>query len=92
MRYLIVFVVRLYWAIIPRSARRHCIFRESCSCFVMRAAQEEGFKAAVSAFRIRVRQCRPGYVRYAAPDGIQYAVLADHTIVLMDELRNEVFD
>lgn len=90
MRYLVIFVVRLYWAIIPASARRHCLFRESCSHYVFRAAKERGFRAAIKALRTRLKQCRPGYAPYTAPDGKEYCVLADGTMVPGCELREGI--
>lgn len=90
MRCLVMMVVRLYWALIPAARRRPCLFRETCSHFVLRAAREGGFRAAVSALRTRIRQCRPGYVLYTAPDELQYVVLADYTVVPLVELRPDL--
>ena len=69
MRWMVILVIRLYWTFLPAAVRRPCLFRESCSHHVLRAARERGFRSALAALRRRMRQCRPGYVRYQAPDG-----------------------
>lgn len=91
MRYLIIVAVRLYWILIPATKRRTCIFRLSCSNFVFLAAKEHGFKAAISALRTRLRQCRPGYKKYKAPDGAEYCILPDNSIVPIYTLRDDIF-
>lgn len=86
MRWLVIWAIRLYW-LTPASRRRPCLFRESCSHHVLRCAKERGFFASLKALRRRIRQCRPGYAFYTAPDGSRYCILADGTLVAADELR-----
>lgn len=64
MKYLLLFVIRLYWWLIPPSRRKHCIFRESCSNYVWRITKEDGFKAGIKAFLFRNKHCCPGYAIY----------------------------
>jgi len=64
MKYFLLFAIQLYWKIIPEKNRRKCLFRESCSHYVYRRANDEGFLSGMRAFLDRIRQCRPGYTIY----------------------------
>lgn len=66
MKYLIIFVIRLYW-LIPKSRRRKCIFRISCSKCIYKTAMNEGFIAACYAFKYRYKNCRYGYELFRNP-------------------------
>lgn len=64
MKYILLFIIRIYWSIIPASKRKMCIFKESCSNYVLRITKEEGFISGVKAFLFRNKHCCPGYVIY----------------------------
>jgi len=61
MRYLLIWVVRVYRVVVPPQWRRSCLFRESCSVHVERIAVEQGAMAALGAAWRRFCACRPGY-------------------------------
>lgn len=61
MRFLLLYVIRLYWAIIPEHKRRNCLFSETCSQFVFRIFLTEGVLKGFIAFKSRFLQCKPGY-------------------------------
>ncbi len=61
MRSVIILFIQLYRRLIPLEKRKRCLFRESCSQHVERIAQEHGAWAALRAFLVRARRCRPGY-------------------------------
>jgi putative component of membrane protein insertase Oxa1/YidC/SpoIIIJ protein YidD len=63
MKFLLAAMIWVYQRLAPRALRQRCIFRESCSSFVKRVALEDGFRAGIKAFAMRVRCCRPGYHR-----------------------------
>lgn len=79
MSVLLRLAIRLYW-LLPESRRRRCLFRESCSRHVYRLAGEKGFRAALAAFRVRSRQCRPGYAFYRSEAGDEHVIFADHSV------------
>ena len=64
MKYLLLFIIRIYWKIIPASKRKQCIFRESCSHYVWRITAEEGFISGIKALLFRNKHCCPGYAIY----------------------------
>jgi putative component of membrane protein insertase Oxa1/YidC/SpoIIIJ protein YidD len=53
--------IEVYWAWVPPDRRRVCLFRESCSRYIWRQLDEDGFRAGLSALLLRWRRCRPGY-------------------------------
>ena len=60
MKWVILFVIRLYW-VIPKKYRRSCLFKESCSHFVYKITKEKGFICGIGIFMQRRKQCRSGY-------------------------------
>jgi len=70
MRWVLIGIVRLY-RLFPDGPKRLCLFRETCSLFVLRAAREEGFIGGCRAIRHRFARCRPKYsvhYRYQSSD------------------------
>ncbi|MBO8458886.1 MAG: membrane protein insertion efficiency factor YidD [Bacteroidetes bacterium] len=63
MKYLLLFMIRLYW-LIPASKRKKCIFKESCSNYVWRITKEKGLIAGIKAFLFRNKHCCPGFAIY----------------------------
>ncbi len=80
MRYVLLLCIRLYWCI-PAGKRHCCLFKESCSRYVYRAAKQEGFINAIQALRMRMRQCRAGYSSFATADGREWVLLNEGTVV-----------
>lgn len=60
MKYFFIILIRLYW-LIPSNLRSKCLYKESCSNYVFRIAQTEGFKRGIEAFKYRYKCCRPYY-------------------------------
>jgi hypothetical protein len=85
MKYLLMFFIRLYW-LIPKSYRRSCIFKESCSHYVFNATEASGFKVGIKAFKARYNQCRRGYFLFECEDQ-RLVVLADKTVIQRNKTR-----
>ncbi len=63
MKYLLMFAIRIYWRI-PSKLHSKCIFKETCSHYVYRIAEQKGFIDGMKAFLERNELCRPGYIVY----------------------------
>lgn len=63
MRWVLIFFIGLY-RLLPDRLKRDCLFKETCSLFVLRAAKERGFLAGCRAMIKRFARCRPGYLVY----------------------------
>jgi len=61
MKFIFMFIIRLYQVFIPKALRGKCLFNESCSNYVYRTTKEDGLKAGIDAFLFRFRNCRSGY-------------------------------
>jgi putative component of membrane protein insertase Oxa1/YidC/SpoIIIJ protein YidD len=51
----------MYWLILPKSKRRRCLFKKSCSNYVYEATMEKGLFHGVKALRFRIKNCNPDY-------------------------------
>jgi putative component of membrane protein insertase Oxa1/YidC/SpoIIIJ protein YidD len=60
MRYPLLFLIRMYW-LWPKTRRRQCLFRQSCSHFVYDTASKKGFVQGVRALYARFRRCTGSY-------------------------------
>ena len=79
-------MIRFYWKAFPVRFRKQCLFRETCSHYVYRRAQEQGFSGGLNALVLRFRQCRPGYYSFTLPGGETCLCLADKTILRQEEI------
>ena len=61
MRYILIYLIKFYWKITIYKKHK-CIFRESCSRYVYRITEKEGFLSGIKALIQRYNQCRPGYL------------------------------
>lgn len=80
MKYLVLFLIRLYW-FIPKRFRRTCLFKQTCSHHVFAVTKEKGIMSGLKAFRQRIKQCRPGYSVYITDDERQWVILNDNSVV-----------
>jgi putative component of membrane protein insertase Oxa1/YidC/SpoIIIJ protein YidD len=60
MSWLLVACIRSYRRL-PDRFKRQCLFKETCSYFVERAALESGFRSGLNAVKSCASKCRPGY-------------------------------
>jgi len=67
MKYLLLFVIKMYWKIIPASKRKKCIFKKSCSKYVFEITQKEGFINGLKAFQFRYKNCRGNFAIFKNP-------------------------
>lgn len=61
MKYLIIWAILLYQRVAPASLRERCIYKHSCSNYVLEGARQKGVLEAFRRLGTRVRRCRPGY-------------------------------
>jgi uncharacterized protein len=61
MKWVLISVILLYRRL-PSFVKRKCLFKETCSAHVLRLTRESGFGVGMRALRVRMLQCRSGYV------------------------------
>jgi len=92
MRWLLVFPIKIYRLVPPRFKRR-CLFRETCSLFVMRAAKEHGLLAGCRALGQRFVRCRSKYsVYYDNSSRAWMVLLADGSATTSEEVAGFVIE
>ena len=93
MKYLLLFVIKMYWKIIPASKRKKCIFKKSCSNYVFEITQKEGFINGLKAFKFRYQNCRGNFVVFQNPiiDKIQM-ILPSQMIIEREEIAERLIN
>lgn len=91
MRWLLIGVIHLYRRL-PPFFKRKCLFKETCSAHVLRLTRQSGFLVGLRTLKIRMMQCRPGYVVFFDPDLQHWGVrFANASVAKRDELADFVF-
>jgi uncharacterized protein len=80
MKHLLLWLIRLYWKRPNHLKKGKCHFKESCSHYVYRTTQEQGFKAGVIALKERYHQCRP-FVAIIQIDNEDFVLFQNKTII-----------
>ncbi|MFM7683658.1 MAG: membrane protein insertion efficiency factor YidD [Bacteroidota bacterium] len=70
MTFILQFIIKIYWFMIPPTKRNQCLFKESCSKIVYRISQEQGFFSAIRTFYFRYKNCRSDYHLFLHNDQI----------------------
>lgn len=87
MKYLVLFIIQIYWRLIPENKRGKCIFRVSCSNYVYQVVQKNGFIEGLKAFKYRFINCRYGAEVFVHPiDNTKQMILPNKEIVREDEI------
>ena len=85
MKYILLVFIQLYWKLIPQSKRKVCLFRESCSNYIYRITNENGFIKGMTALRLRIIKCRPQYELYKV-DNTFILRLQDGSVINENEI------
>ncbi|GAA3644514.1 membrane protein insertion efficiency factor YidD [Flavivirga jejuensis] len=82
MKIILLIIIKAYWLIIPKSKRKKCIFRKSCSNYVFKETSENGLWRGLKAFRFRYENCRHGFEIFKNPiDNKFQMILPNHQII-----------
>jgi putative component of membrane protein insertase Oxa1/YidC/SpoIIIJ protein YidD len=93
MRWLLILSIRVYRLIPSRFKKRRCLYRETCSLFVMRATMEGGLLIGCRALRQRFERCRPPYsVCYDNPSRDWKVMLADGSEATSAEMADFIIE
>ena len=60
MRRAAILLIQAYRSFWPRRLRRACLFRRSCSAYVLEGLESYGLDEGLRRLRSRLRTCRPG--------------------------------
>lgn len=85
MKYLILFVIQMYWKFIPQSKRKKCIFKKSCSNYVFEETSEKGFINGLKAFQFRYKNCRGNFEIFKNPVNDQLQMILPSQVIIGKE-------
>jgi putative component of membrane protein insertase Oxa1/YidC/SpoIIIJ protein YidD len=90
MKVLLLLVIEFYWALVPKSKRRKCLFKISCSQYVHQQTKES-FHEGVIAFRYRFQNCRTGYQIFEDPiERCKMMILPNGQIISEDKIAERL--
>lgn len=92
MKYLILFVIRVYWKTFPPSKRKKCIFKKSCSNYVFEITQKEGFLNGLKAFQFRYKNCRGNVEIFQNPINNKIQIILPSRIIVDREEMADRFN
>lgn len=91
MKYLLIFVIRLYQILVPEKLRGQCLFNESCSNHVLATTRTRGFKSGLKALRYRYVNCRRSYTFVKTQDQL-LLITCTGDVVTEDRINEQVID
>lgn len=68
MRIILLFLIKIYWFVIPKNKRRKCIFRKSCSQYVFETTSKDGLIKGLNALIFRISNCKHGFEIFKNPE------------------------
>ncbi|MFW0714312.1 membrane protein insertion efficiency factor YidD [Pedobacter sp. N23S346] len=87
MKFLLLAIIRMYWALKNKNQAPKCIFSVSCSRHVYQVAKDKGLIKAIKALTFRYKNCRNGYHIIINPiDGKNSLILPDGTLLKQHEI------
>ena len=89
MKYLLIFIIKLYWRIIPEKRRKKCLFSKSCSNYVYEKTINEGFYEGIKALKYRYKVCRSNYIITELSNEINI-ILCDGSILCRDKINSNI--
>jgi len=61
MKIFLLLVIKIYWVLIPKSKRRRCLFKTTCSNYVYNKTKSKGLISGIKALRFRIENCNTNY-------------------------------
>ena len=58
---LLLLSIKSYWVLVPKSRRRKCLFKTSCSHYIYQKTKEKGLHAGLQSLHFRIKNCNPNY-------------------------------
>ncbi|WP_199140019.1 membrane protein insertion efficiency factor YidD [Pedobacter sp. ASV12] len=93
MKLFLLFIIKVYWAVIPKHKRRKCLFRVSCSKHVYEQTKAQGLCKGLMAFRYRFQNCRSGFQLFDSPiDGSRMMILPNTQLLQTHEIAERFID
>ncbi|MHA7056771.1 membrane protein insertion efficiency factor YidD [Aquimarina sp. M1] len=90
MKILLLLIIRSYWVLIPKSKRKRCVFKKSCSHYVYDITKQKGLFTGIKALKFRFQHCRSGY-HILEIEKTKVFVSANHKVFNQKEIHTRIF-
>lgn len=90
-KYLLILLIKFYWFLIPKTKRRKCIFRKSCSKYVYEKTINEGIIQGLKALQYRYSNCRSGFHIFENPITKKIQIILPNNSILEEYEISERF-
>jgi len=91
MKYVLLFLIRLYWQVVPEKKRNRCLYKTSCSRYVYDVTLKQDIVDGVKALMVRVRTCnRHHEVVYLKEENVFVIRLKDGTMLQHAEISERI--
>ena len=91
MKYLLLYIIKLYWLFMPANKKSTCIYHKSCSRYVYNITSEKGLFLGLKALRNRIKTCRPNHeIIYLDKENILLIKLSNGTILQQNEISENI--
>jgi len=91
MKYILLYLIKLYWLFIPANKRRTCIYHKSCSRYVYDIANEKGLLLGLKALIYRIKTCRPNHeIIFLDKENTFLIKLSNGTILQENEISENI--
>ena len=91
MKVLLLILIKTYWLLIPKSKRRKCLFKESCSNYVYEKTKREGLISGVKALKFRIKNCNSNY-NLINVNGEKIMISANQQVFKKSELNKSILN
>lgn len=91
MKYLILYIIQLYWFLKSKKSKPKCIFKKSCSHYVYDITKNHGFIKGIKAFNFRYKNCRNGFEIFKNPITNEIEMMLPSQIIIKNnEISNRL--
>jgi putative component of membrane protein insertase Oxa1/YidC/SpoIIIJ protein YidD len=91
MKVFLLLIIKLYWVTFPKTKRRKCIFKISCSKYVYQITKEEGLHKGLITLRYRFQNCRSGFIIFENPTNGRKMIMLPNAQILSENEISERF-
>lgn len=91
MKHLLILLIHSYQLYFSFLFRGKCIYKESCSNYVLRHCREDGAKGGIKSLFHRVKNCKPGYNLFFNNTLNEYNILTvNGEIIRQSEIKENI--
>ncbi len=91
MKHLLMFSIKFYWLLVPKTKRRKYIFRTSCSKKIFETTKEFGFLSGYRELKFRIQNCNSEFDVYNNIENGELEMILKSGVIVRKEEISTVF-